>query len=144
MGRFGSGWAWLCLNPDGKLLLESTPNQDSPLMYGHHPVLGLDVWEHAYYLKYQNRRAEYIQAFFEIVDWNEINRRYLAAIREEQVVHECVRAAGRTLGPAEEINGEQRKRDSPNAGDAAGLDCPAAKGGGRPTALVFCSLPIST
>ncbi len=86
LGRFGSGWAWLCLNPDGKLLLESTPNQDSPLMYGHHPVLGLDVWEHAYYLKYQNRRAEYIQAFFQIVDWNEINRRYLAAVREEQVV----------------------------------------------------------
>jgi Fe-Mn family superoxide dismutase len=87
MARFGSGWAWLCLNPDGKLLLESTPNQDSPLMYGHRPVLGLDVWEHAYYLKYQNRRAEYVQAFFEIVDWNAVNQRYLDAIREKQTVH---------------------------------------------------------
>ena len=87
MGRFGSGWAWLCLNQDGRLLLESTPNQDSPLMYGHHPVLGLDVWEHAYYLKYQNRRAEYIEAFFEVVDWHAVNRRYLDAIRQEQIVH---------------------------------------------------------
>jgi Fe-Mn family superoxide dismutase len=87
MGRFGSGWAWLCLNHDGGLLLESTPNQDSPLMFGHHPILGLDLWEHAYYLKYQNRRADYVKAFFEIVDWDAVNRRYLDAIRQEHVVH---------------------------------------------------------
>ena len=86
MGRFGSGWAWLCLNPDGRLVLESTPNQDSPFMYGHHPVLGLDLWEHAYYLKFQNRRADYIKAFFELVDWNAVNRRYLDAIRQKQTV----------------------------------------------------------
>jgi Fe-Mn family superoxide dismutase len=86
MGRFGSGWAWLCLNPDGRLVLESTPNQDSPFMYGHHPVLGLDLWEHAYYLKFQNRRADYIKAFFELVDWNAVNRRYLDAIRHRQTV----------------------------------------------------------
>ena len=87
MGRFGSGWAWLCLNHDGGLLLESTPNQDSPLMFGHHPILGLDLWEHAYYLKYQNRRADYVKAFFEVVDWDAVNRRYLDAIRQEHVVH---------------------------------------------------------
>ena len=87
MGRFGSGWAWLCLNHDGKLLLESTPNQDSPVMYGHRPILGLDVWEHAYYLKYQNRRADYVKAFFNVVDWNAITKRYLEAVRQEQGVH---------------------------------------------------------
>ena len=87
MGRFGSGWAWLCLNHDGKLLLESTPNQDSPVMYGHRPILGLDVWEHAYYLKYQNRRADYVKAFFNVVDWNAITERYLEAVRQEQGVH---------------------------------------------------------
>ena len=138
LGRFGSGWAWLCLNPDGKLLLESTPNQDSPLMYGHHPILGLDVWEHAYYLKYQNRRAEYIQAFFEIVGLERNQPALSCGGTRGTGRAECVKAPG-ALGPAEEINGEQRKRDSPNAGDAAGLDCPAAKGGGRPTALVFCA-----
>jgi Fe-Mn family superoxide dismutase len=87
MGRFGSGWAWLSLNADGKLLIESTPNQDSPLMYGHTPVLGLDVWEHAYYLKYQNRRTDYIQAFFNVIDWDAVMQRYLEATRREHVVH---------------------------------------------------------
>lgn len=79
--RFGSGWAWLTLSPDKKLLVESSANQDSPLMQGHTPVLALDVWEHAYYLKYQNRRPEYISAFFNVVDWQEVNRRYEQAIQ---------------------------------------------------------------
>ena len=79
--RFGSGWAWLTVTPDQKLLVESSANQDSPLMQGHTPVLALDVWEHAYYLKYQNRRPEYISAFFNVVDWQEVNRRYELAIQ---------------------------------------------------------------
>ncbi|TCW41738.1 Fe-Mn family superoxide dismutase [Laceyella sacchari] len=75
--RFGSGWAWLVVK-DGKLAVTSTPNQDSPLMEGAAPILGLDVWEHAYYLKYQNKRPAYIEAFWNVVNWNEVNRRYLA------------------------------------------------------------------
>ncbi len=77
LGRFGSGWAWLSLTPTGQLTVESTPNQDSPLMHGNIPILGIDVWEHAYYLKYQNRRADYIGAFFEIINWIEVERRFL-------------------------------------------------------------------
>ncbi len=77
--RFGSGWAWLCLDADKKLHVESTPNQDTPLMHGHTPILGLDVWEHAYYLKYQNRRPDYIAAFFNVINWDEVARRYAAA-----------------------------------------------------------------
>lgn len=76
--RFGSGWAWLCVN-DGKLHVESTPNQDTPLSEGHTPILGLDVWEHAYYLHYQNRRPDYIAAFWNVVDWNAVGERYAAA-----------------------------------------------------------------
>ena len=76
--RFGSGWAWLSLD-GGKLLVESTPNQDSPLMEGRTPILGLDVWEHAYYLNYQNRRPDYVAAFFNIIHWGEVGRRYAAA-----------------------------------------------------------------
>lgn len=76
--RFGSGWAWLVVK-DGKLEVTSTPNQDSPLMEGATPILGLDVWEHAYYLKYQNKRPEYIEAFWNVVNWEEVNKRYLAA-----------------------------------------------------------------
>jgi Fe-Mn family superoxide dismutase len=81
--RFGSGWAWLSVTPAGKLAVESTGNQDSPLMTGissgNTPILGLDVWEHAYYLKYQNRRPEYIAAFYNVVDWAEVARRFAAA-----------------------------------------------------------------
>lgn len=79
--RFGSGWAWLSITPEKKIIVESSANQDSPLMHGNTPILALDVWEHAYYLKYQNRRPEYIGAFFNVVDWQEVNRRYLEAIR---------------------------------------------------------------
>ncbi|MDL4863587.1 superoxide dismutase [Halomonas elongata] len=79
LGRFGSGWAWLSVDPQGKLVVENTLNQDSPLMHGNTPVLGLDVWEHAYYLKYQNKRPDYIAAFFNVVDWDEVERRYQAA-----------------------------------------------------------------
>ncbi|MCQ9617074.1 superoxide dismutase [Paenalcaligenes niemegkensis] len=78
--RFGSGWAWLSVTPQKKLLVESTANQDSPLMNGNTPVLGLDVWEHAYYLKYQNRRPDYIAAFYNVIDWPEVERRYQAAL----------------------------------------------------------------
>jgi len=77
--RFGSGWAWICVR-DGKLCVCSTANQDSPLMTGGTPVIGLDVWEHAYYLNYQNRRPDYIAAFWNVVDWNAANANYEAAI----------------------------------------------------------------
>ncbi|GMA49571.1 superoxide dismutase [Mn] [Alicyclobacillus contaminans] len=77
-GRFGSGWAWLVVD-NGKLAITSTPNQDSPLMEGKTPILGLDVWEHAYYLKYQNKRPDYIAAFWNVVNWAEVNKRYEAA-----------------------------------------------------------------
>ena len=77
--RFGSGWAWLSVDGSGGLLVESTANQDSPLSDGHTPILGLDVWEHAYYLNYQNRRPDYITAFFNVVNWDEVARRYAAA-----------------------------------------------------------------
>ena len=74
VGRFGSGWAWV-INNGGKLVIESTPNQDNPLMDGKKPVFGIDVWEHAYYLKYQNRRPDYIDAWWNVVNWAEINKR---------------------------------------------------------------------
>jgi Fe-Mn family superoxide dismutase len=73
LGRFGSGWAWLVDN-GGKLEITSTPNQDNPLMEGRKAVLGVDVWEHAYYLKYQNRRADYLSAWWNVVNWDEVNR----------------------------------------------------------------------
>ncbi len=81
--RFGSGWAWLCVHKGGKVEICSTPNQDNPLMPGTGcegtPILGLDVWEHAYYLNYQNRRPDYINAFFNVINWNEVERRYAEA-----------------------------------------------------------------
>jgi len=77
--RFGSGWAWLCVDASGKLTVESTPNQDTPLMEGRTPVLGCDVWEHAYYLHYQNRRADYVAAWWNVVNWTEVAKRYQAA-----------------------------------------------------------------
>lgn len=79
LSRFGSGWAWLVVDNAGRLQVESSANQDSPLMHGHTPILGLDVWEHAYYLKYQNKRPDYIAAFYQVVDWAEVARRYQAA-----------------------------------------------------------------
>lgn len=78
-GRFGSGWAWLTVAPDGSLAIESTPNQDSPLMEGRIPILGCDVWEHAYYLKYQNRRPDYLKAWWNVVNWQAVARRHQAA-----------------------------------------------------------------
>ena len=82
--RFGSGWAWLCVHKGGKVEVCSTPNQDNPLMpgigCGGHPILGLDVWEHAYYLNYQNRRPDYINAFFNVVDWNAVSALYAAQV----------------------------------------------------------------
>ncbi len=80
--RFGSGWAWLCVHKGGKLEVCSTANQDNPLMSGiacgGTPILGLDVWEHAYYLNYQNRRPDYVNAFFEVVNWDEVSKRFAA------------------------------------------------------------------
>ena len=86
MKRFGSGWAWLVMKRDGSLATSSTPNQDNPLMKGFvdspgTPIIGVDVWEHAYYLNYQNRRADYLAAFWDVVNWNEVNRRFTAAAK---------------------------------------------------------------
>ncbi len=80
MKRFGSGWAWLCVGADKKLAVESTANQDSPLMEGKTPVLGIDVWEHAYYLKYQNRRNDYLAAIFDVIDWSAVGKNYESAV----------------------------------------------------------------
>lgn len=81
--RFGSGWAWLCVHPGGRVEVCSTPNQDNPLMpgtgCGGTPILGLDVWEHAYYLNYQNRRPDYVNAFFNVINWDEVSKRYQEA-----------------------------------------------------------------
>lgn len=81
--RFGSGWAWLCVHKGGKVEVCSTPNQDNPLMpgveCGGQPILGLDVWEHAYYLNYQNKRPDYIEAFFNIINWDEVSKRYASS-----------------------------------------------------------------
>ncbi len=78
LGRFGSGWAWLVVGADGKLAITSTPNQDNPMMDGGKPVMGCDVWEHAYYLKYQNRRADYLKGWWNVVNWAEVATRYEA------------------------------------------------------------------
>ncbi len=80
--RFGSGWSWMVLDGQGKLQLYSTPNQDSPYMQGHTPLLGLDVWEHAYYLKYQNRRPDYVAAWWNLVDWAKVEELFEAARRK--------------------------------------------------------------
>lgn len=80
MGQFGSGWAWLSLDKNKQLVIEATANQDSPLMHGHYPLAGLDVWEHAYYLKYQNRRADYVEAFYALLNWDFLEERYVKAI----------------------------------------------------------------
>lgn len=79
MGRFGSGWAWLVVDASGKLAAYATPNQDSPLMQNHTPILGIDVWEHAYYLNYQNRRADYLAAFWNVVNWDKVAENYAAS-----------------------------------------------------------------
>ena len=78
-GQFGSGWAWLGLTGNGELHVHGMPNQDNPLMANHKPILGIDVWEHAYYLKYQNLRPDYVDAWWNVVDWNAVNERYKAA-----------------------------------------------------------------
>jgi Fe-Mn family superoxide dismutase len=81
--HFGSGWAWLFL-AQGKLVLYSLPNEDSPLIFGESPILGLDLWEHAYYLKHQGRQGDYIESFWNVVNWDEVGRRYEAALKEAQ------------------------------------------------------------
>jgi Fe-Mn family superoxide dismutase len=92
MARFGSGWTWLCLKPDASLCICSTPNQDNPLMTAEVdcpgiPILGLDVWEHAYYLRYQNRRPDYIESFFNVINWSQVTENYTAAISKISVTH---------------------------------------------------------
>lgn len=79
VARFGSGWAWLIAEEAGGVEIVHTPNQDNPLMEGKQPILGLDVWEHAYYLKYQNKRPDYVQAFFQVINWDVVNEKYLQA-----------------------------------------------------------------
>ncbi|MDQ7858257.1 MAG: superoxide dismutase [Armatimonadota bacterium] len=79
VGRFGSGWAWVVAEGGGKLVVTSTPNQDTPVMEGKTPILGVDVWEHAYYLKYQNRRPDYLAAWWNVVNWNEVAARFAKA-----------------------------------------------------------------
>jgi Fe-Mn family superoxide dismutase len=86
VGRFGSGWGWLTADRTGKLAIESTPNQDTPLMSGKVPVLGCDVWEHAYYLKYQNRRPEYVAAWWNVVNWTDVARRFEKARGREKAM----------------------------------------------------------
>lgn len=84
MSRFGSGWSWLSVDEDGKLFVSSTPNQENPLMSDERkgfPILGIDVWEHAYYLKYQNRRADYLDSIWNLIDWEEVNNRYLKLMK---------------------------------------------------------------
>jgi superoxide dismutase, Fe-Mn family len=79
LGQFGSGWAWLVVDGNKRLGIEATPNQDSPVSQGKQPLLGVDVWEHAYYLKYQNRRADYVAAFFNVINWDYVSERYVKA-----------------------------------------------------------------
>jgi Fe-Mn family superoxide dismutase len=86
LGRFGSGWAWL-VNNGGKLAIESTPNQDSPVMEGRQVVMGIDVWEHAYYLKYQNRRADYVDAWWSVVNWGEVAKRFATSLQLTTLHH---------------------------------------------------------
>jgi len=81
VGLFGSGWAWLAKDKSGKLVLANTPNQDSPVTSGLTPLLGIDVWEHAYYLDYKNERPKFVEAFWNIVDWDDVNRRLEAIIK---------------------------------------------------------------
>ena len=81
MGRFGSGWAWLVVKPDGRLEVYSTANQDSPLTAGDTPILGLDVWEHAYYLKYQNKRPDYTEAFWSVINWEAVSKKYDSIVK---------------------------------------------------------------
>ncbi len=76
LGQFGSGWSWLAVSKDGKLVAVKTKNQDTPLMDGQTPILGIDVWEHAYYLKYQNKRADYVDAWWNVVDWSKVGERF--------------------------------------------------------------------
>ncbi|HET6568480.1 MAG TPA: superoxide dismutase [Rhodothermales bacterium] len=82
--QFGSGWAWLGLDQNGKLHVHGTPNQDSPYMQGHIPILGLDVWEHAYYLKYQNKRPDYAEAWWNVVNWDQVSKNYEAAKQQSR------------------------------------------------------------